>query len=269
MGSQTLKPQGVQQTQEDTSWAFFDRWIFTFMAGLLLVTVLTGFIPSGQLQLDQIEQGLRGPFMPIVHVHAIVMGSWIVLLLAQSSLVAADNRSLHRKLGMVGMVLMPAMVITGFILVPAFYEVLWSLDPAVVPPEIIATQKEVFSNISLAQIRIGILFPIFVGMALYFRDKDLGTHKRLMILATVMPIPAAVDRILWLPNTMPDSPLAPDLYVLLLILPMFAYDIMRNKEVPVAYKYWFAGWFPTAIIINVMWGSDWWLATAPVIMGVG
>ena len=269
MAIQTLDSQAVPPSAKLSTWAFFDRWIFTFMAGLLLVTVLTGFIPSGQLQLEQIEAGMRGPFLPVVHVHAFVMGAWILLLLAQTSLVASDNRALHRKLGMVGMVLMPAMVITGFVLVPSIYRVIWSLDPAVVPAEVIAVQKETFTNISLAQIRIGILFPVFVALALSMRKSDPENHKRLMILATVMPIPAALDRILWLPNTMPDSPIAPDLYTLLLILPMFAYDILRNKKIPKAYKYWFAGWFPTSIIINVMWSSPWWLATAPVIMGVG
>jgi len=89
-----------------------------------------------------------------------------------------------------------------------------------------------------------------------------------MILATVMPIPAALDRILWLPNTMPDSPLATDLYTILLILPMFAYDLLRNKRIPKAYIIWFSAWLPTSLIINLMWSSPWWLATAPMIMGV-
>ena len=64
MAIQTLDSQAVPQSAKLSSWAFFDRWIFTFMAGLLLVTVLTGFIPSGQLQLEQIEAGMRGPFLP-------------------------------------------------------------------------------------------------------------------------------------------------------------------------------------------------------------
>ncbi|MBL6744577.1 MAG: hypothetical protein L7S70_08880 [Pseudomonadales bacterium] len=268
METQTANPQAGLQKQGNTTWAFFDRWIFVFMAGLLLVTVLTGFIPSGQLQIYLIEAGQRDSFLPVVHVHAFVMGAWILLLLAQTSLVATDNRTLHRQLGMVGMVLMPAMVVTGFVLVPSIYRVIWGLDPAVVPPEVIAIQKETFTNISLAQIRIGILFPIFVALALSFRKSDPENHKRLMILATVMPIPAALDRILWLPNTMPDSPLATDLYTILLILPMFAYDLLRNKRIPKAYIIWFSAWLPTSLIINLMWSSPWWLATAPMIMGV-
>lgn len=95
METQTANPQAGLQKQGNTTWAFFDRWIFVFMAGLLLVTVLTGFIPSGQLQIYLIEAGQRDSFLPVVHVHAFVMGAWILQLLAQTSLVATDNRTLH------------------------------------------------------------------------------------------------------------------------------------------------------------------------------
>ena len=36
----------LQAGQVKPVWHFFDRWIFVMMAGLLLVTVLAGFIPS-------------------------------------------------------------------------------------------------------------------------------------------------------------------------------------------------------------------------------
>jgi hypothetical protein len=49
---------------------------------------------------------------------------------------------------------------------------------------------------------------------------------------------------------------------------MFAYDLLRNKRIPKAYIIWFSAWLPTSLIINLMWSSPWWLATAPMIMGV-
>jgi uncharacterized membrane protein YozB (DUF420 family) len=245
-----------------------DRWIFVLMALLLLVTVLTGFIPTSLEKIAAVQAGERAPFLPVLHVHAFLMGAWILLLLVQTSLVASDNRALHRQLGITAVVLMPAMVVTGFLLVPANFGIIWNLNPEIVPAQVIAETKVIISNIALLQIRIGILFPIMVGLALYYRKTDSDTHKRLMILATVLPIPAAVDRIFWLPNTMPDSPIGPDFYTLLLVLPLFAFDLLKKKGIPRAYVIWIAGWLPTAIIMHLLWNSPWWLSTAPKLMGM-
>jgi hypothetical protein len=196
------------------------------------------------------------------------MGSWILLLLTQASLVATKHGAIHKKLGLASIVLAPAMVVTGFVLVPSNFAIVWALNPEIVPAQVIADTKVFISNIALIQIRVGILFAIMVGLAFYYRKIDSGTHKRLMILATVLPIPAALDRITWLPNTMPGSPLAPDLYVLLLIFPMLAYDLAKRNGIPKAYAIWITGFLPTSIIVNLLWSSTWWLSTAPRIMGM-
>lgn len=264
----TLAPDAVGYGRDSTERQGFDRWIFVLMALLLLATVLIGFIPSSLDKVAAIQAGERAPFLPVLHVHAFLMGTWILLLIAQTSLVATNHRSLHMRLGMAAVVVMPAMVITGIFLVPATMAVIWNLNPAVVPAAVIDETKIIVSNIALLQIRVGILFPIMVGLALYYRKSDSATHKRLMILATALPIPAAVDRILWLPNSMPNSPIGPELYTLLLILPLFAYDLLKKNGIPRAYFIWMAGWLPTSIVLNVLWNSEWWLATAPKIVGV-
>ncbi|MBL4582625.1 MAG: hypothetical protein JKY29_12480 [Gammaproteobacteria bacterium] len=268
MASNTLAAEGLHLSGNKPAWQDADRWMFVFMAGLFLLIVLTGFIPSSIGKIAAVQSGERAPFLTVLHVHAFLMGTWILLLLTQASLVATKHGAIHQRLGMSSMVLMPAMVATGFLLVPANFGLVWGLDPSNVPSEVIAQRKEIISNIALAQIRTGILFPIIVSLALYFRKKDLGTHKRLMILATVIPIPAALDRISWLPNTMPFNPIAPNLYVLLLIFPLFAYDLLRHRTIPRAYMIWGAVWAPSAIVVYMLWGSSWWLSIAPKIMGV-
>ena len=50
----------------------------------------------------------------------------------------------------------------------------------------------------------------------------------MMFLATVMALPAGIDRIPWLPHTMPASPMSADFYTLVAISPMFVWDVMRN-----------------------------------------
>lgn len=268
MTSSTLDSNELDLSNQNPAKLDIDRWIFVFMASLLLLTVLTGFIPSSIEKVSAVQSGQRAPFLSVLHVHAVLMGSWILLLLTQASLVATKHAAIHKKLGLASIVLAPAMVVTGLVLVPSNFAIVWGLNPEIVPSQVIADTKVFVSNIALAQIRIGILFPVIVGLAFYYRKKDSDTHKRLMILATVLPIPAALDRIMWLPNTMPASPLAPDLYILLLILPMFAYDLAKRNGIPKAYAIWITGFLPTSIIVNLLWSSTWWLSTAPKIMGM-
>lgn len=245
-----------------------DRWIFFFTGVLFFVTVLAGFIPSSLEKIAAVEAGQRGPLPLVLHVHAVLMGAWILLLLTQVTLVKTSHRKLHQKLGVVSFGLMPAMVITGFLLVPAGLRNLWALDPSVMPPGELDITKDLVANIMLGQIRVGILFPAFVCLALYFRKSDPGTHKRLMILATALPMPAAIDRISWLPSTFPESFMSADLYVLLWLSPLFAWDVMRHRKVHRAWVMWLAAFIPTSVVIQLLWGSQWWLDTAPGLVGL-
>ena len=58
------------------------------MAGLFILTALAGFIPDSIDVLRAVKAGERPALPPILHVHAILMASWLLLLLAQTSLVA-------------------------------------------------------------------------------------------------------------------------------------------------------------------------------------
>jgi hypothetical protein len=89
----------------------------------------------------------------------------------------------------------------------------------------------IWENILLLQIRIGILFSVFIAIALTARGRNAGLHKRMMFLGTVMALPAGIDRIPWLPHTMPASAASVDLYTFLAISPMFLWDVIRNRSV--------------------------------------
>lgn len=248
-----------------------DRWIFPAMAALFIVTTLIGFIPSSLEKIAAVQAGQRPPLPLVLHVHAVLMGSWLLLLLAQTSLVAANRRAMHRTLGLAALVVVPAMVVTGFVLVPTSFQTIWSLGAAPPPGADVEQIKGLVAfatNIVLVQTRVGILFPLLVAWALIVRRKDPETHKRLMILATVLPLPAAIDRIVWLPTTLPASPASQDLYVFVWILPMLAYDLLRHRRVPRAYLIWIAVNLPFIVATNLLWGSPWWIATAPKLLGV-
>ena len=249
--------------------ATIDRWIFVFMAVLLITVTLTGFIPDSLMKIGMVEAGQRPAFPLVLHLHAVAMGSWLLLLLAQTSLMATGRRAGHRQLGLTAMVLGPAVVVIGFVLAPTMYQQVWNSVHAVPggPDAGGLAEVAIRGNIALIQIQVGVVFAIVVTLAVRARKRDLATHKRLMVLAPIVAMPAAVDRITWLPSTLPVSPWSPELYILLLAAPIFAWDLYRLGRVQRAYWIWLALVLPTGALVIMLWNTPWWQSGVPRLMG--
>ena len=250
--------------------SFIDRWIYVFMAAWFIFIVLNGFIPSSIAKIAAVQAGERPPFPMVLHAHAVLMGSFLLLLLAQTWLAAIGRCDLHRRLGLAALVIAPALVVAGLILVAGNYHGLWNAVQAAPPEaadEMAATLRRV-DNIMLLQLRIGIMFPILLAIGLRARTGDSGLHKRMMVLATALALPAGIDRIPWLPSTLPVSPMAPDLYTLLAVSPLFVWDIARHRKVHRAWKIWFGFFFVAAWFVHGLWDTEYWHSLAPRIMRV-
>jgi len=248
-----------------------DRWIFVFMAAWFIAIVLAGFIPDSLDKIAAVQAGERPPFPLVLHAHAVLMGSFLLLLLAQSWLMATGRNAQHMRLGMAAMVVAPALVIVGFVLAPTMYHMLWDGAQAAPPSKQAEMQFAlgIWENILLLQIRIGILFSFFIAVALMVRGRNAGMHKRMMFLGTAMALPAGIDRIPWLAHTMPASPLSVDLYTLVAISPMLIWDLLRNRRMHRAYWVALAAYVPFTIAVHGLWDTAWWHQTARTIMGVG
>ena len=247
-----------------------DRWIFVAMAAWYIAIVLTGFIPDAIGMVAAANAGLRPPLPIILHVHAVVMGSFLLLLLAQSVLMATGRCELHKRVGIAAFALVPELVVVGLLLAPTIYREFWNMAQTA-PPELKAKlqfRMLMLNDILLMQIRIGILFPLFMGIALAARGRNAGLHKRMIFLATAMPMPAAIDRMHWLPNTIPASAVGTDLYILAAVSPLFVWDIVRNRRVHEAYWIWLGISLPFCAVVYSLWNTPWWFATAPKLMGV-
>jgi hypothetical protein len=247
-----------------------DRWIFVITAVWFIVIVLTGFIPDAIMKVAAVQTGQRPPFPPVLHVHAVLMGTFLLLLLTQAVLMATDRRDLHMRVGIAGFVMVPVLVVVGSILAPTIYHQMWNFAQAAAPdlrPKLLQRVSDL-ENILLLQIRIGILFPLFIALGLSARVGNIGLHKRMMFLGTAMPLPAAFDRMTWLPNTLPASPIGTDFYVLLAVSPLFVWDVVRNRRVHQAYWIWLGINIPAALLVYRLWDTPWWHATARQIMGV-
>jgi hypothetical protein len=234
-----------------------DKWIYVFMATLFVATTLVGFIPDSLAKITAVATAQRAPFPPVLHVHAVLMGLWLLLLLAQTTLMATGHAAYHKQLGLASLVLAPAILLTGLILVPTMYGQLRDALAAASPglAQNLKAEMAVRTNIMLMQVRAGILFAAFVVLALRARHSNPGFHKRMIVIATLMPLPAAFDRIEWLPSTFPVSPVSPDLYTLLWILPMFTWDLVRLGRVHSAYVVALAAWLPATIVVQGLWAQ--------------
>lgn len=117
--------------------------------------------------------------------HGAVFSAWLLLLVVQATLVRAGGISVHRRLGLAGMVLAAAVVISGI-----YGSLLAASRPGgflgvPVPPE-------QFLVVPLGGM---VLFGGFVTLA-FRRRHGRKAHKRLIVLATVNLLDAAIVRVL-------------------------------------------------------------------------
>lgn len=119
---------------------------------------------------------------PLLHVHGFIMTSWFLLFGIQTWLVEKRRIDLHRRLGVFGAILASMMLIFGAIVVTINAREGRVPDGAPIPVILI------LSYINL------LVFGLFVGAAIYFRRRS-EFHKRLMLLATLNLLSAAINRI--------------------------------------------------------------------------
>jgi len=191
--------------REDT---LLDRYFYAFMAFLFAATAIAGFTPNSLA----ILAGTKDSPPLIIHIHAAAMSSWLLLLATQATLVATDRTHLHRRLGMVSVVL--ATIIIGLMLaikIPLFMQ-----------------EGFITSSRGVIQTKRIVLFSLFYVWAFRSRKTDSAAHKRLMFLATLVVLDAAFNRLTWLPMFGFESKLAVrHVYELFLLVPLLVYDKLR------------------------------------------
>jgi hypothetical protein len=145
-----------------------------------MAILLGGIVFAGFARTFYLRPAFTGAELaPLVLIHGTLFTSWMVLLIAQTSLVAAGRTDLHRRVGIAGAVVAGAMVVVGT----------WTaLAEARRKADIAALR---FLVVPLV---IMVLFAAFVGVAVK-RSRKSQSHKRLMVLATIALLPAPVARL--------------------------------------------------------------------------
>lgn len=152
-----------------------DDLFFPAMALLVLTIVVTGFGRSYFLA------GMIRAQLPnrLVHIHGAVFISWIFLLVAQASLVSAHKVKWHMRLGVLSLVLLPAMSVLGILTLIDFIR---RAQPDEGPEMLLVGDMEIL-----------ILFLGLTSWGLLAR-RDSASHKRLMILGTMAIMGPAIGR---------------------------------------------------------------------------
>lgn len=230
-----------------------DRLFHAAMAWLLVVVAIVGFAPRS----FAIATGTMPSPPLVVHLHAAAMASWVTLLALQATLALTGRIDLHRKYGLASMVVAPLVLIMLVAITVVRQNAAFG-TPA----------GPIVNNILLVQIRAILLFPLFLIWALRTRRTDPQTHKRMILLATLMLLDAAIARMSWLPyNRFPMDYLAVHLYLLLLLVPPLLYDLIRSGRIHRAWIWGLALLLPWVIATQFVWGSQWWRNFGPKLVG--
>src|SRR5437588_6051176 len=154
-----------------------ERVFYSGMAIAILMVIFVGFSRTFYLRHYFHSERL----IPLLILHGIVFSSWVALFITQTTLVASKRTRIHMKLGIAGGVLAALMIIIGSITA-----IVRAKTPSPIPG---------VSSLSFLTIPLGdmLVFGILVGAAFYFR-RQLDTHKRLMLLASIALLPAGVAR---------------------------------------------------------------------------
>jgi hypothetical protein len=158
----------------------------TFYVGAGAFVILLCVLGFGPSLVNQ--AGRRAPLTPIVIAHGLVSSAWLLLFLAQATLVAARRTALHRRLGPAGVVLTIATVVLGYVATLALARRGFDLSGDLTPPGL--------AMLPLAERAAGVLPPLaglmtFGALAIagvWYRHRP-AVHKRLMVLALIALVP--------------------------------------------------------------------------------
>lgn len=220
-----------------------DRLFYTSMGLAVAAVTFWGFSASFYLSPWLTAPPTTPDWTPLLALHGSVFTAWMALMVVQPMLIASRNLRLHRRLGYAGAAIATAMVVLGNITAIVAMKVGFRGlgDPMV------------FYAVPFFAINS---FAVAVFLAVLWRNRP-ETHKRLILLANVGIIGAAIARIpldviqggapftfMFLPN--------------LITLAGMLYDWSRRGRI---HRVWIWGglaMLASQVAVFLVMGSGWW-----------
>jgi uncharacterized membrane protein YozB (DUF420 family) len=162
-----------------------DHWFYIAVGLLVILLNLAGFGPA------LIDKSMRnGPPSLLVIIHGLVAGAWLLLFLAQATLVATGRTSIHRRLGTIAPALTVVMVVLIFPMTIELARRNHDLSGDLLRAAAAPTVAELDGGLNglVAALNFGIL----VAAGWWYRRRP-EIHKRLMLVAllSLTPVPVA------------------------------------------------------------------------------
>ena len=182
-----------------------DRLFFPLIALTAVLSVAAGFAPTYYLG----YWFQAPPLTTTVHVHALAFTAWLALLLSQTLLIRARKHRWHRTLGKASVVVVAVMVVTGYMVIFG-------------KPRPTAFMRAFIFTPMLSLL----FFPLLFSAAIHFR-RDPATHKRLMLLATIMIARAGFSRLMHMVGLETTNYRLDVATYLFLLVPLLAFDVAK------------------------------------------
>lgn len=221
---------------------------FFYMSIVMLLLVMGGF---GSTLISTTDAVLSRP--PLVHVHGMIFMSWFLLYALQTRLIGRRNFELHKRLGQLSIVLVLAMVVTGYLVTRgALATPGWSISG--LPPE----SSTIFPASDM------VFFVIAYALGLTFRA-NAGAHKRFMLLAGLLIMDPAVARLVL--NGFEGPPPLILLIELGLYASIFVYDFRKYRRIHWATLIGIALFAATTFLRMTQGEQTWWITVSNKLFG--
>ena len=191
-----------------------ERFFFLSITVLIFAAVFYGF-GSEYVR-------FRADYFPfpslLVHIHAAIFSTWMLLLLTQASLVSAGRVAWHRRLGIAGFFLLCCMPVVGALTATA------AVAHNRVPPGF--GGPWVFYYDAMASVLLA--FPALAYFALRYRNSP-QTHKRLILLATLIVGQAGIFR--WPVQWIHEVPHRVTIVIYFFLFLIVVYDLYSRRRI--------------------------------------
>ena len=188
-----------------------ERLFFTGMAVAMALIAFIGFIPTYYFA----SAFHAPPLVPLAHLHGMVFSAWMLLYLMQNGLVLADRRELHRWLGTAG---------AGLALVVFVLGVWIAIDSGHNGRGTPGRDQPVF----LINPLVNITWFGALAAAAVWRRAEAGTHKRLMLLATIALVTTPLARISRMLGSSAPPPIGGMFLSDLLLVALIVFDLRQR-----------------------------------------
>jgi hypothetical protein len=224
---------------------------------LFIVLAFAGFYHTYFVKLLDIKT-------PIIHIHFLLMGLWISMLIAQPFLIKFRKQEAHRLLGKVSYVLVPLVLLSAWLLARSeYHRKIARLTEAASAGINKLSEFEILKKASTnpATIVALFVFTTFYLLAIWYR-KQPAKHARYMLATALILLGPTVDRIIFINlginRLLGNSPYFVSMLMIDLILAMLLYLDFKNKRETRTLTYCLLIFVASQLAFYLLPTFDWW-----------